>query len=265
MSAQIHSLLRKSPWHHLSRRATCIFRVALHPPNAHQVAYWQQSAGTFIGSDTYIVGGCYVDDVATPVVLRKSYNVSSSLTWTEVTGDPFVGIEYTETYAASSTISLEIGSSTIGATATDSGARIGYRSLDILYPDPPVIGDGAMMLDGLEISARPAAGLADYRIAGTPAELSHHEIMPMRCGNRVWALCLVNLGHLDPQYGGYLAAENRGWGGHTHVGFVSPADAVQTLVHRPLTREREEVTGYASAHPVTGEIVWSFDHPVCWV
>lgn len=235
------------------------------PPGTVEIEYWNLTDGTTTGEDLYILGGCYVADVATPVLLRKSYVVTTTITWIEVEGDPFTGIEYTESYDASSTITLEIGTSVVGATATDAGARIGYQSLDILVEPPPAVGDGAMTLGGLTISARPSAGAADYRIASTPAELSHHEIMPMRVGNRVWALCLINLGALAPEVGGYLDAENRGWGGHTHVGFVSPTDAVQTLVQRPLTLEREDVTGYASAHPTTGEIAWSWDHPVCWV
>lgn len=235
------------------------------PPGSGQIAYWEQPTGTYVGEDIYIVGGCYVDDVATPVHLRKSYHVTSSISWIEHTGDPITGIEYTEIYSASSTVALEIGLSSVGATATDSGSKIGYRSLDTLYPDPPLNGDGAMMLGTLQISARPAAGIADFRISGSPAELSHHEIMPMRCGNRAWALCMINLGSLDAPDGGYFDPADRGWGGHTHIGFVSPTDAVQTLVQRPLTLSREGVTGYASAHPVTGQIAWSWDHPVCWV
>lgn len=235
------------------------------PPGAIQIEYWEMPAGVFEGEDAYIVGGCYVDDVATPVVLRKSYTITSTLEWVEVDGDPFTGIEYTEAYSASATIRLEIGSSSVGATAADAGEMIGYRSVDVFPPAPEPIGDGAMMLDGLEISARKSAGVADYLIGGTPAELSHHEIMPMRVGSRMWALCAINLGALDPSDGGYSSAADRGWGGHTHIGFVGPAGSVQTLVQRPATTSREDVTGWASSHPVTGEIAWSFDHPVCWV
>ena len=142
------------------------------PPGAIQIDYWDMPAGVFTGEDAYIVGGCYVDDVATPVVLRKSYTITSTLEWVEVDGDPFTGIEYTEAYSASATIRLEIGSSSVGATAADAGEMIGYRSVDLFPPAPEPIGDGAMMLDGLQISARKSAGVADYLIGGTPAELT---------------------------------------------------------------------------------------------
>lgn len=236
------------------------------PPDTTQVAYWERVAGDFDGWDEYILGGCFVDDVATPVILRKAYDVSSNLEFEELGPEAgFTGVQFVETYTATSIIQLKIGASVLSTTAASGGRKTGWFTFE---PGSPVDTNtpDKLMLDGvLEISSRPRADAADYTISGTPADLSHHEIMPTRMGNRCWALCMINLGVLDPADGGFTNLADRGWGGHTHVGFVSPTAVVKTLVQRPAELERAVVTGYASAHPITGEIAWSFDHPVGWV
>ena len=236
------------------------------PAGYSALAFFSLPINTASGWDEWTIGGCYVANVFTPVVLRKEYVVSETYTYLPIT-TPDSGIEYQGTFSAEVALQITIGSQVLRSVITDSSPYSGIRTVSGLGDQTNAVSDGTALVDGvLSISAPLTVSSGNYTsISGWPASIGHHEVMPCRCGNRAWSLCLLNYGDIAPAYGGYSDPNFRGGGGNTHLGYVSPSEVIVTRQALPLSIVGASVSGYASAHPVTGSIVWSFDGPVCWV
>ena len=224
---------------------------------------WAIYAGTRSGWEEWVVGACYVDDVFTRVRYRKEW--SGLQDWTHEPESGGNGILFSGTWSFSGAFKLMIGAQELSCVLTDGGSFSGARYVGGLGNTDDGISDGNADLSGLTISAPAAADLEKYNPSGFGGDVGHQSIMPCRVGNRCWSLSAINNG--VPHYDGthYTEPEMAGWGGHTHIGFVSPGAVVSTLVQVPAMSDGPRTTGYASAHPVSGEIIWSLSSAVCWV
>jgi hypothetical protein len=113
-------------------------------------------------------------------------------------------------------------------------------------------------LDGTTVRTFLNAEASNYTANNIEGSIGHFWFWPSRLSNRAWSMVAVNLGSM---YGWANGA-----GPHYQIGVASPVEQPRLMREiADLTGTRSALHGYATAHPVTGEVEWSEDGLCCWV
>ena len=217
--------------------------------------------GDFLEVYRFALGACYVDDVFNLVHLEQHQASTRTASYDpaalEALGTGATSLDFTGTFTATTTIKLFVGDTPLESVITDAGTVSGTLYFD-LGSTTANVSDGFADLDGITVRTYLNAEAADYVANNYEATIGHFWWWPRRLANRAWSLTAVNVAAIN----GWANAA----GGSIHIGIASPAEQPKLLREvASLSAVGPALHGYATAHPVTGEVEWSAEGARCWV
>lgn len=199
-------------------------------------------------------GAAFVGGVASIIKLVQRLEQTTSATIDEtalLAGEERVGFSITTTQGWSTTLRLHDGAPAITSSAAGVFERTGLHGPTAATP--PIVTNEAWSssatIDGVSI---PEATAFAYVGSGV---VSGFRYRAKRLGSGCWSLVARNGNGDDLPMAKAI--------GHFHRGVVGHLSALPMA--RSLPSAATDLHGFASAHPVTGEIAWDAAEALCWV
>lgn len=231
------------------------------PPGFTVFGQYRYPVGDFLEVARFAVGACYDDDVFRLVTIEQRQESTRTAAYDPAAlaalGEGATTLAFSGTFTATTRVRLYVGETPLESVMADSGAVSGTLYYD-LGRATSVASDGFADLDGTTVRTFLNAEASNYTANNIEGSIGHFWFWPSRLSNRAWSLVAVNLGSM---YGWANGA-----GPHYQVGVASPVEQPRLMREiADLTGTRSALHGYATAHPVTGEVEWSEDGLCCWV
>lgn len=216
--------------------------------------------GTGSERSSFCLGAAFIGEQLQLIKLEQLQSSTRTYTYDPADLAALLGgavtLPYTGEFAATTKVRLYVGDVPLESTISDSGGVSGVLHRDLSKTSSPV-SDGVATLDGATVNTYPNADAADYYANWIESTIGHFWFWPLRLSNRAWSLCAYN-----------LASEfswPNGGGLHWHIGIASPDEQRKLSRQVAIDATTNAIHGYASVHPVTGELEWSASGPVCWL